>query len=197
MFHVVEVKKEVTPRENGAFRFTVAASGSTKTPDQVLTSLFVGRPLALHVRSHWIAYPTLRDSCRRLLAIIGPEWRSNAGDPPLIVTSIERATSEAIRLVQEEAATGRLVVATYLRALVDEFAEVAAFITWGGSEGNRQRWAPLDTPWDVWAEGCGATEVEIEPGPPMTKDQIDGYRGHALTRIAAPAEAGYVLRKHF
>lgn len=198
MLQVVTNRK--APRESQEtilFSFEVKDVDETRSDVRTLNAMFVGRAMEQMVRSHWAAYPSLRDAAVSLMAMIGAQWRSAPDSTPLLIECIEAATHKAIRVVQEDGATARLVVSAYLAELADSAVRVAEFSTFGVRAGQKIRWPTLTTSLDGWAREGGITSIQVEEGTTLHQSALDGYRSVILTRIASPAEVGLVLRSMF
>ena len=197
MLKVVEKPNKSPARVSVVFSYEVKPDTGELTAPQKLYALFSGRPMETVVRSHWSAYPSLRDAAVGLMTVIGTEWCASDSRPPLLVEAIEHATQEAVRVVQEDAASAREVVATYIASLTDAATEIAEYSTCGVRGTERVRWSPLVTTIGQWLAEASITKVEVEIGGKLNQDLLDGYRGNFLTRIATPSEVGMVLRRHF
>ena len=179
------------------YRFQVEPLGDDKKQSMVLSGLFVGRPMEASVRSHWMAYPSLKAACIRLMAIIGPQWRTSEELPPLIVECIEDATHEAVRAVQEDGLKANHVVAVYLSALADCALVTCSYVTSATRGQVRVRWPPLTMPVAQWAEANANLEAVVESGQKPTDAHQDGLKSQLLTQIATPTEVGMVMRNYF
>lgn len=196
----VVTNRKATPRDSQEailFTFEVKDADGTRTDVQAINAMFAGRPMEQMVRSHWAAYPSLRDAAISLMGMIGNQWRTSPEQVPLLIECIEAATQKAIRVVQEDGATARLVVSAYLAELADAAVRVAEFSTFGLRSGQKIRWPTLTIDLDSWARDGGVTSIQVEEGAALNQSALDGYRSFILSRIATPAEVGLVLRSMF
>lgn len=199
MLKVVHTQSSPVVEEAHEYLYTyhLEAAGDERQQAMVLGSMFAGREMESSVRSHWMAYPSLKLACQRLQAIIGHQWRLADDAPPLIVECIEDATLEAMRAVQEDGLKANHVVAVYLSALADCAITACSYVTTGAKGKSRVRWTPLTMPIEVWALGNSDMEIRIEPGSKLSEAYRDGIKGQLLTHIATPTEVGMVMRNYF
>lgn len=198
MLHVITNRTTPKPSQDSIlYAFEIPNVADERSDTQILNGLFIGRAQERIVRSHWAAYPSLREASIALLNIIGTQWRSSLNQSPLIVECIEAATAKAVRVVQEEGASGRLVVSAYLGELADTAVQIAQFSTFGIKGGQKQRWQPLSVEIERWARESEITSIQVEEGAHLDQCSFDGYRSVILSRIASPAEVGLVLRSSF
>jgi len=198
MLQVVTNRK--APRESQEailFSFEVKNADEARSDVQTLNAIFAGRAMEQMVRSHWAAYPSLRDAAVSLMGMIGTQWRTAPDNIPLLIECIEAATLKAIRVVQEDGASARLVVSAYLAELADSAGRVAEFSTFGLRAGQKIRWPTVTTSLEGWAREGGITSIQVEEGAALHQSALDGYRSVILSRIASPAEVGLVLRSMF
>ena len=198
MLQVVTNRK--APRESQEailFSFEVKNADEARSDVQTLNAIFAGRAMEQMVRSHWAAYRSLRDAAVSLMGMIGTQWRTAPDNIPLLIECIEAATLKAIRVVQEDGASARLVVSAYLAELADSAVRVAEFSTFGLRAGQKIRWPTVTTSLEGWAREGGITSIQVEEGAALHQSALDGYRSVILSRIASPAEVGLVLRSMF
>lgn len=198
MLKVIESNREIKRAESAPmYVFRYEQLDAKDAPVKVLNGLFEGRSMERIVRSHWSAYPGLRDAVTRLLLILGHQWRKSESEPPLIVQAIESATEAAMHIVQVEGVSARHVVAAYLTTLTDVALEIADHSTIGIKGSTKLRWAAFHDNLPSWYEANQFDRIEVHKGGVTSALVKDGLRAMVVTSIATVEEAGMVLRQHY
>lgn len=168
---------------------------SRENNEALMRALFADRPLEKAIRSHWVAYPALRDASRTLLEILGPEWSESGERDPLFMRAVEDATEAAIRATHEEGVGGRGAVAAYLAQLCQTASQYAEYPTHGyAADGEAIRWPGLNAPMHEWITRHGIQRIEVGYRQTLSSELLRGYRGVLLSRIAAPEAVGLTWR---
>lgn len=168
---------------------------SRETNDALMRALFADRPLEKAIRSHWVAYPALREASRSLLEILGHQWSESGDLAPLFMRAVEDATEAAIRATHEEGVGGRGALAAYLAQLCQTASQYAEYPTHGyAAEGDAIRWPGINAPMNDWVQRNGIERIEVGYRQSLSSELLRGYRGVLLSRIAAPEAVGLTWR---
>lgn len=186
------------PQADADYEF-VPADLAVDAGDQmaILHSLVEGSHLSHLVRSHWSAYPSLRNASWQLLKILGHQWRACASDATLFVGAVEAATATAVHVAQTDGGMARQVVAAYLATLTQKACIVADFATTGVRAGHRLTWQPFTPGLPQWAKDHDIQRIQVSRMHEASPAVRDGLRAVLLTQIAAPEEVGQAMRLFF